>query len=82
MPKKMKFDGNDYPDLDPNGRDKGTAYSGRRVNEHSLEVTETSKGKITGTREIELSGDLKTLIVTVHLVGQSRPISILVYDRE
>lgn len=78
----IKLDGNDYPDLDPNGRDKGTAYSGRRVNERSLEITEKSNGKITGTRQIELSRDLKTLMVTVHLVGQNRPQSIFVYDRE
>jgi hypothetical protein len=81
MAKRMKFDGNDYPDLSPNG-DTGSAYSGRRVNERSLEITEKFKGKITGTRQIELSGDLKTLTVTVRLVGQSRPKSILVYDRE
>jgi hypothetical protein len=82
MAKMIKLDGNDYPDLDPNGGDKGTAHSGRRVNERSLEVTEKFKGKITGTRQIELSQDLKTLTVTVRLVGQSRPQSILVYDRE
>jgi hypothetical protein len=80
MAKRMKFDGNDYPDLSPNG-DTGSAYSGRRVNERSLEITEKSKGKITGTRHIELSKDLKTLTMTLHLVGQSRPKSILVYDR-
>jgi hypothetical protein len=82
MAKRIKFDGNDYPDLDPNGGDKGTAYSGRRVNERSLEITDKFKGKITGTRQIELSRDLKTLTVTVHLVGQNRPQSIFVYDRE
>ena len=81
MAKMIKLDGNDYPDLDPNGGDKGTAHSGRRVNERSLEITEKFKGKITGSRQIELSGDLKTLTVTVRLVGQSKPQSILVYDR-
>jgi hypothetical protein len=80
--KMIKLDGNDYPDLDPNGGEKGTAYSGRRVNERSLEITEKFKGKVTGTRQIELSGDLKTLTVTVRLVGQNKPQSILVYDRE
>jgi hypothetical protein len=82
MVKRIKLDGNDYPDLDPNGGDKGTAYSGCRVNERSLEITEKFKGKITGTRQIELSRDLNTLTVTVSLVGQSRPQSIFVYDRE
>ena len=82
MVKRVKLDGNGHPDLDPNGGDKGTAYSGRRLNERSLEVTEKFKGKTTGTRQIKLSTDLKTLTVTLRLVGQSRPQSILVYDRE
>lgn len=82
MVKKIKLDGNDYPDLDPKGADKGTASSGRRVNERSLEITYKSKGKITGTSQIELSPDLKTLTMTERLVGQSRPKSILVFDRE
>ena len=82
MTKVIRFDGKDYPDLDPNGGDKGTAYSGRRVNELSLEITEKFKGKITGIRQIELSKDLKSLTVSMHLVGQSRPQSFLVYGRE
>jgi hypothetical protein len=79
--KKIKLDGNDYPDLDPNGGDKGTASSGRRVNERSLEITYKSKGKITGISQVELSPDLKTLTMTERPVGQSRPKSILVFDR-
>jgi hypothetical protein len=81
MTKKIKFDGNDYPDLDPDAA-PGSASSGRRVNERSLEITDKFKGKITGTRQIELSTDLKTLTMTVRLVGQNRPKSIFVFDRE
>jgi hypothetical protein len=81
-PKTFKLDGSDHPDLDPNGADRGTAYAGRRANERSLEITEKSKGKMTGTRQIELSRDLKTLTVTVRLVSQSKPQSILVFERE
>jgi len=81
MVKRIKLDGNDYPDLSPNG-DTGSAYSGRRVNERSLEITNKFKGKITGSRQIELSTDLKTLTMTERLVGESRPKSILVFDRE
>jgi hypothetical protein len=81
MAKKMKFDGNDYPDLDPDVA-PGSASSGRRVNERSLEITDKFKGKITGTRQIELSTDLKTLTMTVRLVGQNKPKNILVFDRE
>ena len=82
MVKKIKFDGNDHPDLDSKGADKGTAYSGRRVNERSLEIAYKSKGKITSTRQIELSPDLKTLTMTDLPAGQSKPKSILVFDRE
>jgi hypothetical protein len=82
MATKIKLDGNDYPDLDPNGGDKGTASSGRRVNERSLEIRNKSKGKITSISQIELSPDLKTLTMTERPEGQSRPKSILVFDRE
>jgi hypothetical protein len=82
MIQRIQFDGNDHPDLDPNGGDKGTAHSGRRMDERSLEVTYKSKGRITGTLRIELSADLKTMTMTERLVGQSRPKSILVFDRE
>jgi hypothetical protein len=81
MAKRMKFDGNDYPDLDSDAA-PGSASSGRRLNEHSLEITDKSKGKITGTWQTELSTDRKTLTMTERLVGQSRPKSILVFDRE
>lgn len=79
---RIKFDGKDYADLDAKGGDKGTASSGRRVNGRSLEITYKSQGKITSTRQIELSTDLKTLTMTERLMGQSRPKSILVFDRE
>jgi hypothetical protein len=79
--KRIKLDGNDYPELDSNGGDKGIAYSGRRANERSLEITYKLKSKITSAWQIELSPDLKTLTMTARPVGQSRPKSILVFDR-
>ena len=79
---KIKLDGNQHPDLDPSGADKGIAYSGRRVDARSLEIAYKSKGEITSTRRIELSADLKTLTITEHLTGQSRPKSVYVFDRE
>jgi len=78
--KRIKFDGHDYLDEGPNAAD--SASSGRRVSERSLEITDKSKGKTTGTRQIELSPDLKILTMTVRLEGQSRPQSLLVFDRE
>jgi hypothetical protein len=81
MTKKMKFDGNDYPDPDPHP-DQASASSGRRLTQRSLEITDKFKGKITATRQIELSPDLKTLTMTTRLEGQNRPKSIFVFDRE
>jgi hypothetical protein len=81
MTKKMKFDGNDYPDPDPHA-DPASASSGRRVTQRSLEITDKFKGKITATRQLELSPDLKTLTMTTRLEGQNRPKSIFVFDRE
>ena len=82
MTKKMKFDGNDYPDLDGNGGIQASVSSGRRVTQRSMEITTKFKGKITATRQIELSPDLKTLTMTTRLEGQNRPKSIFVFDRE
>jgi hypothetical protein len=76
----MRFDGKDYPDVSPNAP-PGSASSGRRVNERTLEITDKIKGKVMDTRLIELSPDLKTLTMTVHPVGQSKP-NIFVFDRE
>jgi hypothetical protein len=42
------------------------------VKEGSLEITYKFKGKITGTRQIELSPDLKTLTMTERLVGSKQ----------
>jgi len=78
--RNFKFDGKDYPDLRPNVA-PGSASSGRRVNERTLKITDKIKGKATDIRQIELSPDLKTLTMTVHPAGQSKP-SILVFDRE
>ena len=81
MTKNIKFDGNDYPDIGPNVA-SGSASSGRRVNARSLEITDKFQGKITDTRQMELSPDLKTLTMSVRLEGQSKPKNIFVFDRE
>jgi hypothetical protein len=76
----MKFDGKDYQTQGPNVP-AGSASSGRRVSDHSLEITDKMEGEVTDTRQIELSPDLKTLTITVRPVAQSKP-NILVFDRE
>jgi hypothetical protein len=78
--KNFKFDGQDYPNLGPNAA-PGSASSIRRVNERALEITDKINGRIMDTRELEISSDLKTLTITVHIVGRSEP-SIRVFDRQ
>ena len=80
MTKKIKFDGRDYPPLSADASPRPVS-SGRRVNERSLEMTNKFQGKVTGTQQVELSPDLKTLTMTVSQVGQSKPY-ILVFERE
>jgi len=76
----MKFDGKDYVTVGPNVP-ADLATSGRRVNDHALELTDKLKDKAVDTQNIEVSADLKTLTLTVHKVGQSKP-NILVFDRQ
>jgi hypothetical protein len=76
----MRFDGKDYPDAGPNVV-LDSASSGRRLNEHALEITDKIKGKVMDTRKIELSPDLKTLTMTIRPVGQNNP-NILVFERQ
>ena len=52
------------------------------MNDRSLEITDKLKGKITQTRRIELSPDLKTLTMSMLAPGESQPKNILVFDRE
>jgi hypothetical protein len=78
--KSLKFDGKDYPNQSPNAA-PGSASSGRRVNERTLEITDKKNGKTTATEKIEISPDLKTLTMTVQPVSRSKP-NILVFDRE
>jgi hypothetical protein len=81
MTQNMKFDGQDYPDSGPNAT-AGSVSSARRVDDHGLEVTYKFQGKITQTRQIELSTDLKTLTMSMRQAGESKPKNVLVFDRE
>jgi len=76
----MKFDGKDYAETGPNVA-PGSTSSGRRVNEHTLEVTDKVKGDVIDTTEFKVSADGKTLTLTVHEKGQSKQ-QIYVYDRD
>ena len=78
--KSVKFDGKDYPRVGPNVS-PGSVASARRVNEHSLELTDKVEGKIVDTQQIDLSSDLKTLTMTVHNAGRRQP-DIFVFERQ
>ena len=78
--RKMKFDGKDYAvqgaEVAP-----GSASSGHRENDHTLEITDKINGRTTDTQRITLSPDRNTLTMTVKEAGHSKP-DILVFNRE
>jgi hypothetical protein len=78
--KNVKFDGKDYPNEGPSA-DPGSSSSIRRVDEHTLEMTDKAGGKVIDTREITLSPDGKTLTMTVHSPGRNQP-DVLVFNRQ
>jgi hypothetical protein len=78
--KSLKFDTKDYPS---HGKyvPAGSRSSGRRVNDRTLELTDKISDRFRDTQGIELSPDLKTLTITMHPAGQSKP-NTFVLDRE
>jgi hypothetical protein len=78
--RNLTFDGKDHPNEGPNAR-PGSMYSGRRVDERTLEITNKTDGNTRATEQISLSSDLKTLTIAVHPVGRNEP-NVMVFDRE
>jgi hypothetical protein len=74
--KNVKPDGKDYP-IEGSKR----SSSLRRVDDHTLEMTDKRGGKLTDTRELQLSPDGKRLTMTVHPEGGSKP-NVMVFDRQ
>jgi hypothetical protein len=77
---KMKFDGKDYP-VQGTEVAPGSASSGHRVNDRTLEITDKINGRTIDTQQITLSPDLRTLTMTVRQADQSTP-NTLVFNRE
>ena len=75
----MKFDGKDYEEKGPNVA-PGSASSGKRVNAHTLEVTDKVKGEVMDHTKFEVSPDGKTLTLTIHDAGQPKALTV-VYDK-
>jgi hypothetical protein len=76
----VKLDGKDYPETGPDAS-PDSVFSGRRVNDHTLEITRKFKGQVKQTRDVELSPDLKTLTLILQRPGQDKR-TVLVFDRQ
>lgn len=72
----LRFDGKDHP-----GASAGSASSARRLNARAVEIIRTSNGKITQTRQMTVSPDLKTLTLTVHIAGEDDP-RVYIFERQ
>jgi hypothetical protein len=75
----MKFDGKDYEEKGPNVA-PGSTSAGKRVNPHTLDVTDKVKGQVMDHTKFEVSQDGETLTLTIHETGQPKALTI-VYDK-
>jgi hypothetical protein len=73
--KNVKLDGKEYPNQTPD-----SSSSARRVDEQTLEMTDKVGEKVSDTREFRISTDGKTLTMTIHAAGGSKPY-VMVFDR-
>jgi hypothetical protein len=75
----MKFDGKDYEEKGPTVA-PGSMSSGKRVDAHTLDVTDKVKGQVMDHTKFEVSQDGKTLTLTIREPGQPKALTI-VYDK-
>ena len=75
----MKFDGKDYKEAGPDEA-SGGLFSGKRADEHSLELTFKMKDQIIENRRYLVSPDGRTLTITTHQSGQPHD-QVSVYDK-
>ena len=81
LTRNMKLDGKEYPNTGANAAFL-TASSLRKLDEHTLELTDKkSNGKVSGTQEVKLSSDLKTLTMTPHTSGGNAS-QVFVFERQ
>ncbi len=77
--RNLKFDGKDYPNV--GAVLEGLTSAARQVDERTLELTDKYGGKVTDTQDVSVSGDGKTLTMTVHVPGHSEP-DVMVFDKQ
>ena len=79
--RNLKFEGTDHPSSERPSTVRGVSSTLRRVNERTLLITNRLDTKVANTEEFVLSTDLKTLTMTVHIVGRDKP-DVLVFERK
>jgi hypothetical protein len=77
---EMKFDGKLYTDSGANDK-PGHSSSGKRVNEHALEINDLVNGKLEESEELTVSEDGKTLTI-VSKVANSSAVFTSVWDKQ
>ena len=75
----MNFDGKDYAETGPDVPPDSTT-SGKRLDLHTLEVTDKLKNRVLDHARFEVSSDGRTLTLTVHGTGQPNA-QAYVYDK-
>ena len=76
----VKFDGKDYPHSGPNSV-SGYVSSARQTADNAIEFTDKVSGTLLRTRRLEISPDLKTLTITIHIPSNTDP-NIQVFERQ
>jgi hypothetical protein len=77
---ELKFDGKMYLDSGA-GDTKGHSSSGKRVNDHLLEIDSQVNGKPEDSEELKVSDDGKTLTI-VSRVPNSSAVFTMVWDKQ
>ncbi len=77
---EMKFDGKAYVDRGA-GDAKGRSSSGKRINDHVLEIERQVKGKPEESEEFKVSHDGKTLTI-VSRIAKSSAVFTMVWDKQ
>lgn len=75
----INFDGQEYTETGPYVT-PGSTSSGKRVDTHTLELTDKIKGKVMDHNKAEVSSDGRTLTVTVQGTDQPKA-QIYIYDK-
>jgi hypothetical protein len=78
--RKVVLDGKDYPTVGPHASPGATAAV-RRIDKHTLALTDKVKDRIVDTEQFRLSPDGKTLTVVVRKPGQRAP-NTFVFERQ